>query len=174
MKNTINFILFQLLWISCILGAAYEIIWPATLIITTLLAVYLYPSVRHQKDLSFLSVCLVLGFLLDSVMAHFNLITYNYDLGFSNTAPFWILFLWVGFALTLNHSMSWLIKKPKLGTAFIIIGAPLSYFSAEKLNAIVIEDSVIALTLISIMWLFVYHIILLVDNLQNKSELSHV
>ncbi len=175
MKNLINFILFQLLWISCIFGAAYQVMWPASLIITALLVGYLYPTIRHQKDILFLSICLGLGFLLDSFMAHFNLITYNYNLGVTDFAPFWIISLWAGFALTLNHSMSWLIKKPKLGTVFIILGAPLSYFSAEKLNAIQINDSVIALTIISILWLVVYHIILAVNAYYDSDrELSHV
>ena len=108
-------------------------------------------------------------------MAHFELIDYYYDYGFSHIAPLWILFLWTGFALTLNHSMSWLLNKPKLGTVFIFIGAPLSYFSADKLNAIHINETIVTMTLISIMWLLVYHIILVINtSYSDKRELTHV
>jgi len=175
MKNGLNFILFQSLWISCILGAANHVIWPAVLIISSMLGVFLFPAFRHKKDILFLSVCIIMGFILDSLLAYLQLIDYNYDYGLNQTAPFWILFLWAGFALTLNHSMSWLLKKPKLGTLFILIGAPLSYYSAEKLMAIKINETIITLCLISVLWLLVYHIILAINGLFFRStELNHV
>lgn len=175
MKNGLNFILFQALWLCCVLGAAYEVLWPAIVCITTMLVVFLFPSCRHQKDKIFLSVCILMGFILDSVLAHFNLIHYHYNFGMTQTAPVWILFLWIGFALTLNHSMTWLLNKTRLGTLFIIVGSPISYFSAEKLGAIKIYEPFITLTLISIMWLFVYHVILAINSSSTLSrELNHV
>lgn len=174
MKNIINFVLFQSLWLSCILGAANKILWPATLLISCMLIMFLLPTLSNKKDKIFLSICIALGFFLDSSMAYFGLIDYHYDYGFSHTAPFWIMFLWTGFALTLNHSMSWLLNKPKLGTLFIVIGAPLSYFSAEKLNAIQINEPLVTLTLISFMWLIVYHIILAINSSSiSKRTLNH-
>ena len=143
MKNLLNFVLFQSLWFSCVLGAANQTIWPAVMIVTVMLSVFLYPAIRNKQDIMFLSVCLIMGFILDSLLAYMELVDYKYDDGFNHIAPFWIIFLWAGFSLTLNHSMSWLLKKPRLGTFFIIIGAPLSYFSAEKLGAIQIQESFI-------------------------------
>ena len=164
MKNILNFILFQSLWLSCILGAANEILWPAYLIITTMLMLFLLPTFKRDKDMIFLSICLTMGFTLDSLLAYFGLIDYNYDYGYSQIAPVWIMFLWSGFALTLNHSMSWLLNKPKLGILFIVIGAPLSYFSADKLNAIQINESLLTLSLISVLWLIVYRLILIINS----------
>jgi hypothetical protein len=170
MKNILNFVLFQSLWLSCILGAAHQIIWPAVIIVSSMLLLQLIPSYRHKNDGMFLYICIVMGFLLDSLLSYFGLIDYHYDIGFSHTAPFWILFLWSGFALTLNHSMAWLLNKPKIGTLFIIIGAPLSYYSAEKLKAIHINESMLTLSLISVMWLIVYHILLALNSLLNQDR----
>ena len=140
-----------------------------------MLAVSLFSDFRNKKDKTFLFICIFLGFILDSLLAHYGLINYKYDYGYSHTAPFWILFLWAGFALTLNHSMSWLINKPRLGTLFIVIGAPLSYYSAEKLNAIQINEPLVTLVFISIMWLIIYHIILAINSFYlNEKTLNHV
>jgi len=58
---------------------------------------------------------------------------------------------------------------------FILIGAPLSYYSAEKLMAIKINETIITLCLISVLWLLVYHIILAINGLFFRStELNHV
>lgn len=176
MKNILNFILFQSLWLCCIFGAAHSVIWPASVIVLVMILQQLNPNFRHKNDGAFLYTCIILGFIMDSLLAYFGLIDYYYDLGFSYIAPFWIVFLWTGFALTLNHSMLWLLKKPRIGTLFIIIGAPLSYYTADKLKAIHINESVLTLSLISVMWLMVYHILLALNGLLNQesSRLRHV
>jgi hypothetical protein len=174
MLNLINFVLFQSLWLSCIFGAANQILWPAFLLIGILLVVFLMPKIRHEKDFTFLVICLTLGFILDSLLAYWGLINYHTNYGLTQTAPLWILVLWAGFALTLNHSMTWLLKKPRLGSLFIIIGAPLSYFSADRLNAITINHLQMSLILISLLWFFVYAIILAFNSLVNpKGAYTH-
>ncbi|MCO4821621.1 MAG: DUF2878 domain-containing protein [Flavobacteriaceae bacterium] len=174
MKNIINFILFQSLWLSCIIGAAYQNIWPATICLTALMLLFLLPKYKNGNDILFIYTSVTLGFLLDSLLAYTGLIEYKLNFGLTQTAPLWILFLWIGFALTLNHSMSWLLNKPKLGTLFITIGAPLSYFSAEKLNAIKINQTLTTLLLVSLLWLLVYKIILTINNsIENNQELEH-
>ena len=164
MKNIINFTLFQLLWFGCVLGAAHEFILPSIVIFIVMLITHLVPKFNAELDLTLVLCCFFFGFVLDSFLAYFNFIDYRFNAGLSQVAPFWILFLWIGFALTLNNSMSWLMKKPKVGSFFIVIGAPLSYFSAEKLGAIKINEQPITFILISIMWFVVYHILIALHN----------
>lgn len=175
MNNLINLFLFQGLWLSCILGAAKQTIWPAAVIVSCLLVLFLSPKFRHKNDSLFLFVCLPFGFALDSLLAYFGLIDYAHNFGFVAIAPVWIMFLWIGFSLTLNHSMAWLLQKPKLGSLFMLIGAPLSYFSAEKLGAIVMHKTTITLIVISVLWLLVYYLLLVANqHTQRQLELNHV
>jgi hypothetical protein len=44
--------------------------------------------------------------------------------------------LWVSFALTINHSLSWLKNKVVLQVFFGGIGGPLAYLAGQKLGAI--------------------------------------
>ena len=174
MNNIINFVLFQILWLSCVIGAANQIIWPALIIILAMFCLYLTPRFNLKKDMVFLLFCLVMGFIVDSLLAYFDLVEYSYNLGLANVAPFWIMILWAGFALTLNHSMAWLLSQPKLGAALIGIGSPLSYFSASKLGAISIHNMIQTLVIISILWLLVFGIILWVNKQKWQQEAINV
>ncbi|HBO18265.1 MAG TPA: DUF2878 domain-containing protein, partial [Methylophilaceae bacterium] len=50
--------------------------------------------------------------------------------------PIWIFALWGLFASTLNLSLSWLKHYKFLAMLFGLLGGPLAYIAAEKLNAI--------------------------------------
>ena len=47
-------------------------------------------------------------------------------------APVWIVALWMGFALTLNHSMAALKTRPWAAVALGVIGGPLAYLVAQN------------------------------------------
>ena len=65
--------------------------------------------------------------------------------------PIWIVALWGLFASTLNISLSWLRHYKILAVLFGLIGGPLSYIAAEKLNAIQLMNSY-ALIAIALGW----------------------
>ena len=168
MKNIVNFLLFQMLWVACVLGAANQIIWPAIAILTGKLVIFSLPTLRVKNDFIFILTCLLLGFILDSALAYFNFINYAYDYGYSRIAPFWILFLWIGFALTLNHSMAWLFNNIKLGYLLMALGPPLSYISADRLGAVTISNMLLTTVLISLSWMLVFKALILVKQNQHK------
>ena len=175
MKKMINFILFQLLWVACVLGADNQTIWPALSIILIMLVIFLLPSIRAKNDFIFIITCLVLGFILDSSLAYFNFIDYSFNYGFTRIAPLWILFLWVGFALTLNHSMAWIFNNAKLGYLLMALGPPLSYISAGKLGAVSINNMLLTSLLVSLSWMLVFKILLLVKkNKQIKAQYEFI
>lgn len=164
MSNVINFILFQLLWISCIFGVAYQEITPALVVFGIMLIYHCLPKVRKPGDFKIVILCSLLGFVLDSLLAYWQMVDYFYDFGYDNVAPFWIIMLWVGFGLALNHSMSWMFKNVKLAYGFVAIGPALSYFSAQKIGAVVINNTVYSLTIASILWIMVFTVILVTRN----------
>jgi drug/metabolite transporter (DMT)-like permease len=48
----------------------------------------------------------------------------------------WILLLWAGLALTLNHSLAWLQSRLMLAAVLGGVSSPLSYLAAERLGAV--------------------------------------
>ena len=155
-----------MLWVACVLGAANKIIWPAIAILIAMLVIFSLPTLKAKNDLTFILICLLLGFVLDSTLAYFNFIDYSFDFGYSNIAPLWILFLWVGFALTLNHSMAWLFKYIKTGYLLMALGPPLSYISADRLGAVTITNMVLTALLVSVSWMLVFKALLIIMNNQ--------
>jgi hypothetical protein len=175
MKNIINFVLFQMLWVACVLGAANQLIWPSIVLVIAMLVIFSLPSFKVKNDTFLVFTCLILGFILDSTLAYFNFIDYEFDYGFSRIAPLWILFLWVGFALTLNHSMAWIFNNAKLGYLLMALGPPLSYISAGKLGAVSINNMLLTSLLVSLSWMLVFKILILVKkNQQLKAQYEFI
>lgn len=55
-------------------------------------------------------LALPMGFVVDTVMAATGLLRYASPVPVEGIAPVWILSLWMGFALTLNHSLSYVMR----------------------------------------------------------------
>ncbi len=151
MDKLINFIAFQIIWLVAVLGAANERLWP-TIILAFAFAIWqLSPQRRHENDIKFVIYALIFGLILDSAWQMLGLIEYKLNLRY--IAPIWILLLWVTLALTFNHSLSWLQKKTGFAIVFGSIGAPLSYFAGNRLEAIHYpQGSLLISILLSVSW----------------------
>lgn len=163
-SKLINFVLFQAIWLACVIGAAKNYMLSAWILFLTLIYWQSCPINRNGKDLLFVIVLLPLGMLLDSLWIFLQIIEYQVALPFSAIAPYWIGMLWVTFALSLNSSMQWLFQYPKLAVAFGCIGGPLSYLAAERIGAIKIHEPITTLPFLALSWAFVILIILLIDK----------
>ncbi len=169
----LNIILLNLLWFASILGAANELLWPAMLMLSLLLVVtFIYQGIG-KTDGKIIVVSLICGLLIDGFLSFQGTITYGHTLhGVGFLPPTWILLLWIGFGATVRVGMQYLLNNPMIGGAFMLIGAPLSYYSAAKLGAVVINDLWQAMAFIGISWLLYF--ILLVQITQNKGVRKNV
>lgn len=138
-----NAVLFQVIWLSSVLlgHTSYWISVPALVAMVVL-------GRNYKADLRLLAMLGGLGFILDSGLLSAGLLALPQQ---QDWIPFWWCMLWFGFALTLNHSIQFFVNKPLLGTAFGLIGGPLSYFGAARLGAVSIVDW-IALIVIGLLW----------------------
>ena len=152
MKHLPNFILMNALWLGAVLGAANGLMWPAYLIFAALLAdAWVSPE---PSDWPMALISLGFGLSVDVLIGTLGWMNYahvGHAMGL--LSPFWIMMLWVGFGLSLNRSMSWVFVHPHWGLLFILIGAPLSYYSAEKLGGVQISQIQWMLPLLALVWL---------------------
>jgi hypothetical protein len=133
-NNIINFILFQSVWFVLILSAAHLSYYGMTLgILLIILQLLLAGNTPNDWLIGLLA--LAAGFIHDSLLNYFNFISYNLVF-IDKFSPIWIVGLWVSFALTINHSLSWLKNKVVLQVFFGGIGGPLAYLAGQKLGAI--------------------------------------
>lgn len=132
MKNLINFVAFQVVWFAAVGGAAHSLWWAGPLAFLIFAAYHLRRGVRRPGDLKLVGLALLLGFVTDTLMAATGMSSYASAVPAAPLAPLWILALWAGFALTLNHSMHWLTARPVLVTPLAAVVGPLSYYGAGR------------------------------------------
>jgi hypothetical protein len=134
-SNLINAGLFQVAWFACVLGGAAGTSWWGAAALLALLA-FAWTGPYLKTDLLFAATGGLLGLALDTLWIKTGVLDYH---GVS-VAPIWIVMLWVGVSLTLNHSLSLFAPRPFLGGVLAGACAPLSYLGGERLGAVLVPD----------------------------------
>ncbi|HEY5647790.1 MAG TPA: DUF2878 domain-containing protein [Pseudomonadales bacterium] len=126
-----NAALFQVTWFGCVVGGAAGQPGWAVPGLAALLALNLTRSSLSAEG--YLAVALgSVGFGLDSLWNSLGLLDY----GEHGLAPLWVVGLWLGLALTVNHSLGWLRGRPLLAAVLAAVAAPLTYLAGERLGAV--------------------------------------
>lgn len=158
MPLIINFVGFQLLWLTCVVSAGMGLQWLGLLLACFVLAWHLYAATKRQLALQLLCYTACIGCLFDQLLYMFSLLQFSHWQ--ATLIPPWMLMLWLGFASTLNVSLRWMQGKYWVGTIFGAIGGPLSYIAAEKLEAISILQTHAFLIALAIGWAVMMPILL--------------
>ena len=148
-----NAILFQAIWFACVVGSTYGYLWPAVLLLGVLAVWQLQPQRRHTSDFKLVLIALVLGLVIDSAWVIGGVLEYPDAWPSNGFAPAWIIVMWAGFALTINHSLKWMKLHPLLPIIGGLVGGPLAYFSGMKLGAVeFLIDPVQIVIMLAIAW----------------------
>lgn len=155
MKNWINFLAFQIVWFAAVGGASRSIWWAGPVALLIFALYHFCSGVAERGDFKLMWLALALGFVTDTLMALSELSTYSSPTPFAPLAPFWILSLWAGFALTLNHSLHYLNVRPFIVAPLAAVVGPMSYYGAGRVwGAVTIATPVwIALVVLGLCWL---------------------
>ncbi len=151
LANAANFVLFQLVWFACVMGAAAGRPWLGPLAVAAWLALHAFWPGRPRELKLVLAVTLI-GTAVDSALRAVGLLGYSAVPGGWPTfvAPPWIIALWAAFAALLRHSLAWLTPRPWLGAAFGAIGGPLSFLAGRRLGAVELHAERPALSLVAL------------------------
>lgn len=152
-STLINASLFQATWFACVLGSAKGFLWPAVVCCAGLAAYQLPAARRASSDLLLVAISIVLGLMVDTIWIQSGFLEFTDARPWSAISPAWILLLWIGFALTINHSLAWINLHPLLPIVLGAIGGPLSYLAGERLGAVTFTTSVTMLMIyIGLAW----------------------
>lgn len=128
--KAMNVIGFQTVWLACVAGAGHGDLWLGPVLALAFVAATLRFGDRARADLRMLMISLPLGFALDSALSWSGWLIYRQPWPWQFAAPVWIWGLWLGFAMTLNHSLAFLRDRPLLATLLGLFGGPMAYWSA--------------------------------------------
>ncbi len=146
----INFILYQIGWFACVIGAAKQMPWLGVLVVLLIVIWHLIQANEPERELALLLIVLVIGGTFDQIMLNHQLISYESHGWMANIVPVWILALWAEFVTILNVSLRWMRGRWLIAVLFGAIGGPLAYMGAAKLGAVtlnIMPNSYIALSI---------------------------
>jgi hypothetical protein len=151
----VNFVLFQLGWLACVLGGAQGwALWGALFSLLIVLR-HLQCAQDMRKETHLLLLAGAIGLIWESALVNAGLLIYPNpiaELAGIALAPYWILTLWLIFATTFNVSMRWLKTRLWLAVPFGAIGGPLAFVAGEKLGAVIIPEPQTTLVVLAIGW----------------------
>lgn len=135
-NNLINMALMQILWFITVFAAAADRLWLGLPVLLLFLVWQMRSAIRISGDFRLIPAALLLGLILDGAWIRLGWLEYASPWPVAKHAPLWILSLWVGLALTLNHSLAWLQSKLWLAGVLGGVAAPFSYAAAERIGAL--------------------------------------
>ncbi|MCB1607225.1 MAG: DUF2878 domain-containing protein [Xanthomonadales bacterium] len=153
MKTLANLLLFQLTWVAAVGGAGYGMWWPGLVMLGVFMLWHRLAEADWRSDLTIAGVLSVIGFAADSALLQAGVLQYATAVPSVHVAPIWIVVLWAGFALTLNHSMKFLHGKPIWAALFGLLGGPLAYWVAANVwHAASFGDARTSLIALGLVW----------------------
>ncbi len=164
----LNFVFFQLLWFSCVVGAGgYGLHWLALAAILPITLLTL-TGVGRWQDFGIAAVALCVGVFLDNLWVRLDILAYPQ----SALAPYWIGILWYGLGLTVNHSLSWFRDRVLIGPLAVGIFAPVTYLTGARFGAVVVENLLLT-GLISLSWVVLFYGLSRYSLWMREAQLTH-
>lgn len=142
----INAGLFQILWFAAVIGSANNLVWPCLIMLIILFYWQLQTSRRAATDVSLIVIATLIGLIIETLWIWMGILEYTDERPINFVAPLWILVMWAGFALTINHSMAWMKAHPLLPSLLGLISAPLAYFGGMRLGAVIYNQDVLVVS----------------------------
>jgi hypothetical protein len=136
MTPFVNFLLYQIGWFCCVLGAAWHFPWLGMTIALGLVGVHFWLATDRTTQLKLVLAAAGVGFVIDSSQLWLGVFSFPSGTVVDWLPPPWMSVLWVQFATTFHYSMRWLNRRYTLSACFGFAGAPLAFFAGERLGAI--------------------------------------
>jgi hypothetical protein len=148
-RKLYNFAAFQAGWFACVFGAAAGASWIGLLAVGAILALHLWIARERRREWLFLASSIPPGLAVNAALQSSGAVVASGPA----IGPAWLLALWPLFASVFNESMSWMRGRYGLGIAFGAVGAPLSYWAAERAGAVVLHERAgVWITLVVATW----------------------
>jgi hypothetical protein len=135
MSKLLNFLLYQLGWFCCVLGAAWGFPRSGAFAALLFLLIHLLLADSRSAELRLILVSCLLGILVDSLQQSFGVLTFKTDPGWTLWLPLWVFVIWAQFASLLRFSLNWLSGHYLLGAGLGLIGGPLAYWGGVRIGA---------------------------------------
>ena len=149
-KSAANFLGFQLIWWLMVLFQN-QYVWVALILFVCHFFMVKHPWIEGGTLLGVACA----GIALDSLLTISGMFAFPQQSIMSGLIPIpiWLVALWISFAATLRHSLSYLARRPMIASILGGVGGPLSYLAGERFGAVVFGySSGLTLILLAFLW----------------------
>jgi hypothetical protein len=147
-----NVLLYQIGWFAAVLGAARGWPWLGVAVLAAVVAVHLVRARAPARELALLTLAFAIGAVFETLMVQAGLMRFDGGALLAGTAPVWMVALWASFATTLNVSLRALHGRLIAASLLGAVGAPLAYYSGQKLGAVQMVNAGAALAVVAAGW----------------------
>jgi hypothetical protein len=153
LKTVVNIASYQIIWFLCVLLGS-----PGALGGLALVAVHFVLSDRKAADLRLAVLLLLIGIAVDGSLLRLGFFSFTVT---GLPLPFWLLVIWLGLAITPNHSLAWMKNRPLLSVIFGFLGGPAAYWAGARLGAATFHLELLpSLLLLGLIWSVLWPVIM--------------
>jgi hypothetical protein len=153
--KSLNFLMYQAGWLTCVIGASMEVGGPAAFFACLLVFTHIGLATERTVELQLALAALLVGCVVDGICIRAGVLRFA-DRGLLPALPpFWMTVLWMQFATTLRYSLSWLQGRLLTAAIFGLVGAPAAFLGGARLGAVELPGPVSrGLLILGTLWAF--------------------
>ena len=137
-----NYLLYELGWCACVLGAAWGHPWIGAGLGVVPIVVHVLRSCRRRDALVLTLWTAAIGLVLDSAQIALGMLRFEVGTLASWLPPPWLVLVWAQFAMTFHFGLAWLKGRPERAALFGAIGGPLAFLAGRRLGVVVLHPEV--------------------------------
>jgi hypothetical protein len=141
MVRLINYLLYQIGWFACVLGAAYARPWLGIALALPLVAAHFWLTTDRAGQIKMAVFATVIGLFVDGTLLGLGVFRFPSGVLVSGLPPLWMSVLWIQFATTFAYCLHWLSGRYALSALLGLFGAPLAFLGGARLGAIEISPA---------------------------------
>ena len=166
MNWLVNLLIYNLVWLICVLGGN-ALAWLGLVLV----AGHFLASPSRRRDALLAGALLAIGVIVDTTLVRIGFFSFNPD---QFPIPLWLATIWLALATLPNHSLSWMKHRPVLSALFGALGGPLAYWGGVRLGAATLNWPLLeSLLLLAVVWGLLWPLIMLLSTLSKKRGQSH-
>jgi hypothetical protein len=153
-KKIINNISYQLIWWASVLGAIFGYPFIGFWVMIPVLLIHFMLISKNKREIYLLLFAALAGTAMDTLLNVFDIVQYAGTFTFAHwLAPIWITSMWIGFSMTVNHSLNWLANRKLLALFLGMVFGPMAYFAGQRYGAVELySPNYLPLIILSVLW----------------------
>lgn len=137
----LNYVLYQLGWFACVLGAAWGHPWLGSALGVLPITVHVALSRRRTDALALACATAAIGGVVDAVQIALGTLRFDVGTVVAGLPPLWLVLVWAQFAMTFHFGLAWLKRHPLRAAVFGALGGPLSFLAGARLGVVTLHPA---------------------------------